>query len=163
MRNRFGGPPINQTSATGMQTCVVRISGLCFNFSWSDGIYPLSRSVLWSLVIMPGSLLVDKIAQKNFARTDPSLICVMWAIPSCSLFEEFTVRQYCHRKPRLSGYNQCGTTCRDKAKVACLLCKSRPKFGRYHLCGQTCKQIAVKETPLLLEAPPGHSTYDLGL
>ena len=40
MRDRFGGParPIpkapssNQTSAAGMQTCVVRISGLCFDF-----------------------------------------------------------------------------------------------------------------------------------
>jgi hypothetical protein len=72
------------------------------------------------------------------------------------------VRQYCHRKPRLSGYNQCGITCRDSAKVACLLCKSRPKFGRYHLCGQTCKQIAMKGTPLILEAPQGHSTYDQG-
>ena len=72
------------------------------------------------------------------------------------------VRQYCHRKPKMSGNNQCGITCRDSAKVACLLCKSRPKLGRYHLCGQTCKEIAMKGTPLILEAPPGHSTYDLG-
>ena len=75
--------------------------------------------------------------------------------------KNFMVHQYCHRKPKLSGYNQCGTTCRDGAKDACLLCKSRPKFGRYHLCGQTCKKIATKGTPLVLEAPPGHSTYDL--
>ncbi|KDR78415.1 hypothetical protein GALMADRAFT_245586 [Galerina marginata CBS 339.88] len=68
---------------------------------------------------------------------------------------------YCHRRPKLAGYNQCGDTCRDSAKLACLLCKSRPKYKRYHLCGKTCKQIAIKSTPLILEAPAGHATYDM--
>ncbi|KAF8797736.1 hypothetical protein BYT27DRAFT_7228876 [Phlegmacium glaucopus] len=79
----------------------------------------------------------------------------------CKNGSKLNMCDYCHRKPKLSGYNQCGTTCRDSAKVACLLCKSRPKFGRYHLCGQTCKKIATKRTPLILEAPPDHSTYNL--
>ncbi|KAF9054279.1 hypothetical protein BJ165DRAFT_1338246, partial [Panaeolus papilionaceus] len=68
---------------------------------------------------------------------------------------------YCHRRPRQTGHNQCGKSCRDSAKIACLLCKSRPKFGRYHLCGKSCKQIAIKSTPLILEAPHGHATYEL--
>ncbi|KAF8154070.1 hypothetical protein B0H34DRAFT_75619 [Crassisporium funariophilum] len=67
---------------------------------------------------------------------------------------------YCHRRPKISGHNQCGDTCRDSAKVACLLCKSRPKLGRYHLCGKSCKEIATKSTPLILEVPVGHTTYD---
>ncbi|KAF8154072.1 hypothetical protein B0H34DRAFT_720180 [Crassisporium funariophilum] len=68
---------------------------------------------------------------------------------------------YCHRRPKAAGFNQCGVNCRDSAKLACLMCKSRPKYGQYHLCGQTCKQIAMKSTPLILEAPPGHATYEL--
>ncbi|KAJ3505090.1 hypothetical protein NLJ89_g7599 [Agrocybe chaxingu] len=72
-----------------------------------------------------------------------------------------TMCDYCHRRPKLTGHNQCGKACADKAKVACLLCKSRPKFKRYHLCGNTCKSISVKVTPLILEAPRGHATYDL--
>jgi len=66
---------------------------------------------------------------------------------------------YCHRRPKAPGYNQCGKTCGDNASTACLLCRCRPKFGRYHLCGRTCKSIATKRTPLILEAPPGHVTY----
>lgn len=68
---------------------------------------------------------------------------------------------YCHRQPKLQGQNQCSQVCIDAAKIACLLCKSRPKLGQYHLCGKTCKQIAVKSTPLILEAPPNHATYEL--
>ncbi|KAF8901076.1 hypothetical protein CPB84DRAFT_1778420 [Gymnopilus junonius] len=68
---------------------------------------------------------------------------------------------YCHRRPKAPGFNQCGKACADSAKFACLLCKSRPKFKRYHLCGKTCKQIAIKSTPLILEAPPGHATYEM--
>ncbi|PPQ63449.1 hypothetical protein CVT24_004981 [Panaeolus cyanescens] len=68
---------------------------------------------------------------------------------------------YCHRRPKQAGHDQCGNNCRESAKIACLLCKSRPKFGRYHLCGKSCKQIAVKSTPLILEAPHGHATYEL--
>ncbi|KAF8966954.1 hypothetical protein BDZ97DRAFT_1903612 [Flammula alnicola] len=70
---------------------------------------------------------------------------------------------YCHRRPKAPGHNQCGANCRESAKLACLLCKSRPKYKRYHLCGKTCKQIATKSTPLILEAPQGHATYELGL
>jgi hypothetical protein len=68
---------------------------------------------------------------------------------------------YCHRRPKLAGHNQCGKTCADAAKIACLLCKSRPKFKQYHLCGLSCKQLSAKRTPLLLEAPEGHATWDL--
>ncbi|PPR03282.1 hypothetical protein CVT26_008116 [Gymnopilus dilepis] len=68
---------------------------------------------------------------------------------------------YCHRRPKAQGYNQCGKTCADSAKLACLLCKSRPKFKRYHLCGKTCKQIATKMTPLILDVPLGHVTYEM--
>ncbi|KIM41676.1 hypothetical protein M413DRAFT_444924 [Hebeloma cylindrosporum] len=68
---------------------------------------------------------------------------------------------YCHRRPKVSGHDQCGDTCKASAKVACLLCKSRPKHKSYHLCGKTCKEISVKSTPLLLEAPPGHASYTM--
>ncbi|KAJ3540655.1 hypothetical protein NMY22_g4207 [Coprinellus aureogranulatus] len=69
---------------------------------------------------------------------------------------------YCHQKPRRASSNQCGTQCEDKAKVACLLCKCRPKNGvGYHLCGKSCKAIATKSTPLILEAPKGHKTYEM--
>ncbi|KAF8802256.1 hypothetical protein BYT27DRAFT_7197349 [Phlegmacium glaucopus] len=67
---------------------------------------------------------------------------------------------YCHRRPKVDGYNQCGKTCGENANRACLLCRCRPRFGRYHLCGRTCKKIASKWTPLILEAPPGHATYN---
>jgi len=66
---------------------------------------------------------------------------------------------YCHRRPKFPGYNQCGKTCRDNASTACLLCRCQPKFGRYHLCGRTCRTIATKRTPLILEARPDHVTY----
>ncbi|KAJ3519422.1 hypothetical protein NMY22_g13214 [Coprinellus aureogranulatus] len=32
---------------------------------------------------------------------------------------------------------------------------------KYHLCGKTCKRIAMKSTPLILEAPKGHKTYEM--
>lgn len=54
-------------------------------------------------------------------------------------------------------------TCASMAKVACLLCKSRPKNGKkYHLCGKMCKRVAMKSTPMILEAPKGHKTYEMG-
>jgi len=68
---------------------------------------------------------------------------------------------YCHRKPKSPGYQQCSISCRDKAKLACLMCRSRPRHGRYHLCGKTCKEISLKSTPLILEAPPGHDTFTM--
>jgi len=68
---------------------------------------------------------------------------------------------YCHRKPRFKNYPQCGKTCRDKASVACLMCRCRPRHGKYHLCGRTCKSLAVKSTPLILEAPVGHATFKM--
>ncbi|KAF9526066.1 hypothetical protein CPB83DRAFT_770963 [Crepidotus variabilis] len=64
-------------------------------------------------------------------------------------------------RPKLAGHNQCGNQCKDAAKLACLLCKSRPKFKRYHLCGKTCKQLSAKQTPLILEAPEGHATWEM--
>lgn len=66
---------------------------------------------------------------------------------------------YCHRRPKFPGHNQCGKTCRDNASTACLLCRCQPRLGRYHLCGRTCKMIATKWTPLILEARPDHVTY----
>ena len=169
-RDRFKGParPIsqapsfNQTSAAGMQTCVVRISGLCFNIldltTYTLYLDLSCEALLWCQVCYLWTSLYRKTLQERIQAQ--YVWCERFQV--VLIFEEFIVRQYCHRKPRLSGYNQCGITCRDSAKVACLLCKSRPKFGRYHLCGQTCKQIAMKETPLILEAPPGHSTYNQG-
>ncbi|PPQ75888.1 hypothetical protein CVT26_000153 [Gymnopilus dilepis] len=68
---------------------------------------------------------------------------------------------YCHRRPKAPGHNQCGKTCANNAKSACLLCKSRPKFKQYYLCGKTCKQIATKMTPLILDVPQGHVIYEM--
>ena len=82
------------------------------------------------------------------------------------MYHSFTFSQpsqYCRRRPKLTGHGQCGKTCADAAKVACLLCKSRPKYRQYHLCGKSCKLISSKKTPLLLEAPEGHATWDMGL
>ncbi|KAF9526082.1 hypothetical protein CPB83DRAFT_908637 [Crepidotus variabilis] len=70
-----------------------------------------------------------------------------------------TMCNYCHRRPKITGFNQCGKHCGNLAKKACLLCKSRPKYKGYHLCGKTCIQISMKKTPLLLEAPEGHETF----
>ncbi|KAJ2935866.1 hypothetical protein H1R20_g1227, partial [Candolleomyces eurysporus] len=74
---------------------------------------------------------------------------------------DITLCTYCHKHPKLAGKDQCGQTCADKAKIACLLCKARPRNGRYHLCGKTCKRIATKSTPLILEIPKDHTTYDM--
>jgi len=74
----------------------------------------------------------------------------------------FVGLQYCHRGVKLSGQDQCSKICLEAAKVACLLCKSRPKYKQYHLCGKSCQQISTKRTPLLLDAPEGHATWDLG-
>ncbi|KAJ2913101.1 hypothetical protein MD484_g7311, partial [Candolleomyces efflorescens] len=68
---------------------------------------------------------------------------------------------YCHRRPKVQNKGQCGQMCADKAKLACLLCKVRPKNGRYHFCGKTCKGIALKSTPLILEIPKSHASYDM--
>ncbi|KAF8154071.1 hypothetical protein B0H34DRAFT_720173 [Crassisporium funariophilum] len=76
-------------------------------------------------------------------------------------FTKLNMCDYCHRRPKAVGHNQCGKNCRDKARYACLLCKSRPRFREYHLCGRICKQIAMKSTPLILEAPREHSTFKL--
>lgn len=112
------------------------------------------------------------------APDPPTLLCVICLVKPCHSTEYVTCGltcaetlcktgsnpnncNYCHRQPKLTGQNQCSKFCIDGAKLACLLCKSRPKFGRYHLCGRTCKQIAIKSTPLILEIPPGHATYEL--
>ncbi|KAF6741308.1 hypothetical protein DFP72DRAFT_1117223, partial [Ephemerocybe angulata] len=72
-----------------------------------------------------------------------------------------TMCDYCHRNPRLTGEKQCGPACAEKAKNACLLCKCQLRNGKYHLCGKTCKRISTKSTPLILEAPEGHKTYEM--
>ncbi|KAJ2913103.1 hypothetical protein MD484_g7312, partial [Candolleomyces efflorescens] len=72
-----------------------------------------------------------------------------------------TLCTYCLASPKLAGKEQCGQKCADKAKVACLFCKIRPKNGRYHLCGRTCKRIAMESTPLILEIPKEHTTYEM--
>jgi hypothetical protein len=56
----------------------------------------------------------------------------------------------------------CGQSCRDKAKHACLYCRSRPKNGRYHFCGRQCRNMAAKDSPLLLEVPRDHATFEMG-
>ncbi|RXW13129.1 hypothetical protein EST38_g12724 [Candolleomyces aberdarensis] len=72
-----------------------------------------------------------------------------------------TMCNYCHKRPKTDGKDQCGQACADKAKIACLLCKVRPKNGRYQLCGKTCKRIATKSTPLIIEIPKDHTTYEM--
>ncbi|EAU87624.2 hypothetical protein CC1G_09721 [Coprinopsis cinerea okayama7 len=72
-----------------------------------------------------------------------------------------TMCNYCHRKPRQGTEPQCGTTCAESANKACLYCRSRPRNGRYHLCSMACKKLSTKQTPLLLEAPKGHATYEM--
>jgi len=68
---------------------------------------------------------------------------------------------YCHRSPKLPNSSQCSESCRQKARVACLLCRSRPRNGEYNLCGNTCKGLSMRTTPLILEAPPGHATFEM--
>ncbi len=72
--------------------------------------------------------------------------------------------QYCHRKPKRFGLSQCSVVCEESAKVACLLCKSQPKNKRAYLCGKSCKRVVANWSPyLVLEAPPGHVTFDMGM
>ncbi|KAH6904530.1 hypothetical protein BKA70DRAFT_1297048 [Coprinopsis sp. MPI-PUGE-AT-0042] len=68
---------------------------------------------------------------------------------------------YCHRRERHGSHPQCGTACAAKAKVACLYCRVRQRNGRYHLCGNICRSLSTKKTPLLLEAPRGHETFNM--
>lgn len=69
---------------------------------------------------------------------------------------------YCHARPRHRRWDvHCGKECSESAKVACLFCKCRPRRGQYHLCGETCRVLAERRTPLLLEAPMGHATYQM--
>ena len=63
----------------------------------------------------------------------------------------------------MEGERQCGQTCADTAKIACLLCRSRPKNGRHDFCGLTCRGLALVLAPLILEIPKGHVTYDMGM
>jgi hypothetical protein len=57
---------------------------------------------------------------------------------------------------------QCGAGCKQKAQMACLLCRSQPKIGKYHFCGKFCRNIAWNSAPLILEAKPGHTTFKMG-
>ncbi|KJA15872.1 hypothetical protein HYPSUDRAFT_193948 [Hypholoma sublateritium FD-334 SS-4] len=69
---------------------------------------------------------------------------------------------YCHRRPKRPGLSQCSAVCEESAKVACLLCKSQPKNRRAYLCGKSCKRVVENWSPyLVLEAPPGHVTFDM--
>ncbi|RXW18405.1 hypothetical protein EST38_g7443 [Candolleomyces aberdarensis] len=67
----------------------------------------------------------------------------------------------CHRRPKLQDQQQCGGTCADMAKAACLVCKFRPKDGKHDLCGLTCKRVAMKLAPFILEVPRDHTVYDM--
>jgi hypothetical protein len=49
-----------------------------------------------------------------------------------------------------------------KAKTICLLCRRNPKLRRYDFCGDACKEDAMRKTPLLLEVPKGHVTFEMG-
>ncbi|KAJ2935867.1 hypothetical protein H1R20_g1226, partial [Candolleomyces eurysporus] len=112
------------------------------------------------------------------APQPPKPLCV--ACKACSVYRDYvtcspacieklckdgpvdtTMCTYCHRRPKIASKDQCGQTCAENAKIACLLCKVRPKNRRYHFCGKTCKSIATKSTPLILEIPKGHMTYDM--
>jgi len=68
---------------------------------------------------------------------------------------------YCHRRPKQSGSQQCSADCATKAKQACLMCRARPKLGKYHFCGKTCRQLSLKVTPRLCGVPKGHVTWDM--
>ncbi|KAF9477460.1 hypothetical protein BDN70DRAFT_881159 [Pholiota conissans] len=98
----------------------------------------------------------------GFCRDDKRVTCSMaCAEKLCKTGSENpNMCNYCHRRPKVTGHDQCGMTCGKLAKSACLMCKSRPKFKRYHLCGRVCKAIATKTTPLILEAPTGHTTFE---
>jgi len=45
----------------------------------------------------------------------------------------------------------------------CLLCHIDPKIGEYDFCGETCRQNALSNTPLLMEVPPNHVTFQMVL
>lgn len=82
-------------------------------------------------------------------------------ITLCSGGGDNTKCNYCHRRPKLRPHNQCGRTCRDRSRVACLMCRCRPKLGKYHFCGRTCKKLALKTTPRIMEIPQGHVTWKM--
>jgi len=84
--------------------------------------------------------------------------------PTCGLkcAEKLTnLCDYCHQKPKAQNDPHCGAPCQEMAKSACLVCRSRPKNGRYHFCGRTCRENARKLSPLILEVPNGHTTFDM--
>ncbi|RXW18410.1 hypothetical protein EST38_g7444 [Candolleomyces aberdarensis] len=66
----------------------------------------------------------------------------------------------CHCLPKLQGQQQCGQTCAETAKVACLVCKFRPRNGKHDLCGLTCKRVAMRLAPFILEVPHDHTIFD---
>ncbi|KDQ12221.1 hypothetical protein BOTBODRAFT_97543, partial [Botryobasidium botryosum FD-172 SS1] len=69
---------------------------------------------------------------------------------------------YCHDRPKSSNaYDQCGRTCRDRARDACLMCRCRPRLGKYHFCGQTCQKIATSKAPGILEVPQNHVIWKM--
>jgi len=46
------------------------------------------------------------------------------------------------------------------ARNCCLLCHSNPKLGEFDFCGEACRQGALRNTPLLMEVPQGHVTFE---
>ncbi|TEB30508.1 hypothetical protein FA13DRAFT_1814687 [Coprinellus micaceus] len=102
------------------------------------------------------------VCKKGWTHRDYVTCGVTCGEKLCKDGGDSTMCTYCHRKPKQQGQEQCGDACADKAKEACLLCKCRPKNGKkHHLCGNTCKRIAMKSTPMILEAPKGHKTYEM--
>lgn len=47
------------------------------------------------------------------------------------------------------------------ARNCCLLCHKNPKNGQYDFCGEGCRADAMRNTPLLMEVPKGHVTFEM--
>ena len=49
------------------------------------------------------------------------------------------------------------------SESACLMCRKHPKNGRFDFCGTECRDEARNISPLLLEVPRGHTTFEMGM
>jgi hypothetical protein len=83
--------------------------------------------------------------------------------------------EFCGERPKAVHNGQkfphCGTTCRDKAKVAelasansatcktCLVCWQEENPGESDFCSTVCADVAAKKAPFLLEVPRGHVAF----
>lgn len=166
VRRRQAAPSDRRHPSRVYQSCVV-----CFSSLSSSSWQITSSDFLWQQVcrvlcrdgryVTCGIKCTERLCKRGSSNPKMCDVSISWSATP-SLFYPKRIYQYCHRRPKFPGYDQCGKTCGDNASKACLLCRCRPKFGRYPLCGRTCKKIATKWTPLILEARPGHITYNEG-